>query len=328
MWLIIRRLRTVIVRAPSRNMTIAVILVAVIIVIGGRAFAIYDGVSWATGIYWAITTATTVGYGDVIPKTGIGRVIAVMVMLTTIPLMGYVFAEIASIAVESRIRRWLGVRTVTHLKNAIVILGDAHWVIELLAALESHHGPTIVLSPQQPAHARDDIHWVQGDPDDVEAHAQLPLAAARAVVLGLDTDAGNLLAAISLRHQYPDLTILSMPESERVASAMRDLGVAVHAARDPLLGHIVAKSLDSPDAGRLLFRLLLNDGYRLEESRVPTAWVGKRFNEARRQDSGVCLALVQADDLYLGVEQDPLIDADAKILRLIEEKKSGRQRSQ
>jgi voltage-gated potassium channel len=34
-----------------------------------------------TAIYWAITTMTTVGFGDITPKTDLGRFIASLVML-------------------------------------------------------------------------------------------------------------------------------------------------------------------------------------------------------------------------------------------------------
>lgn len=33
------------------------------------------------GIYWAITTLTTVGFGDITPKTDLGRLIASLMML-------------------------------------------------------------------------------------------------------------------------------------------------------------------------------------------------------------------------------------------------------
>ena len=33
-------------------------------------------------IYWAIVTLTTVGYGDIVPQTVLGRIISAMVMIT------------------------------------------------------------------------------------------------------------------------------------------------------------------------------------------------------------------------------------------------------
>jgi voltage-gated potassium channel len=62
-----------------------------------------DGVrTFGDALWWAVTTATTVGYGDVYPKTGEGRMIAVVLMLTGIGLVGVFTATIASAFTHSR----------------------------------------------------------------------------------------------------------------------------------------------------------------------------------------------------------------------------------
>jgi voltage-gated potassium channel len=48
-------------------------------------------------LWWAITTTTTVGYGDIYPVTGEGRLIAVLLMLTGIGVIGVFTATIASV---------------------------------------------------------------------------------------------------------------------------------------------------------------------------------------------------------------------------------------
>ncbi|TML35345.1 MAG: two pore domain potassium channel family protein [Actinobacteria bacterium] len=48
-----------------------------------------------TGVYWAISTMTTVGYGDVKPETQAGRAIAVAVMLVGIGFLTLVIGAIA-----------------------------------------------------------------------------------------------------------------------------------------------------------------------------------------------------------------------------------------
>jgi voltage-gated potassium channel len=51
-------------------------------------------------VWWSFTTMTTVGYGDHSPTTGLGRVIAVGLMLSGIALLGVVTANIAAWFIE------------------------------------------------------------------------------------------------------------------------------------------------------------------------------------------------------------------------------------
>ena len=52
-------------------------------------------------IWWAVTTMTTVGYGDRYPVTGIGRLVAFALMVGGIALLGTVTATLASWLVEN-----------------------------------------------------------------------------------------------------------------------------------------------------------------------------------------------------------------------------------
>jgi voltage-gated potassium channel len=52
--------------------------------------------SFGDGLWWAVTTVTTVGYGDRFPTTSTGRVLAVCLMLVGISLMGVITASVAA----------------------------------------------------------------------------------------------------------------------------------------------------------------------------------------------------------------------------------------
>jgi voltage-gated potassium channel len=56
--------------------------------------------SFADAGWWAVTTITTVGYGDRYPTTGQGRLVAGALMLTGIALLGVITAALASWFVE------------------------------------------------------------------------------------------------------------------------------------------------------------------------------------------------------------------------------------
>lgn len=81
----------------NHRRALTVIATAVLLdLAAGGGFAATEHVSLGLGEYWALATATTVGYGDVTPRTAAGHVIAAMVMLTVIPLFAAAFSLVTS----------------------------------------------------------------------------------------------------------------------------------------------------------------------------------------------------------------------------------------
>ncbi|MFS0864526.1 potassium channel family protein [Fredinandcohnia sp. 179-A 10B2 NHS] len=58
--------------------------------------------TYEDAIWWAIVTATTVGYGDISPETGFGRVIAIVLMLFGIGLIGMVTGSISTYFIRDK----------------------------------------------------------------------------------------------------------------------------------------------------------------------------------------------------------------------------------
>ena len=74
----------------------AAVIVLVTAFGGGAAFAAVEkGYSTWDGVWWSITTMTTVGYGDLAPKTTLGRLIGIVVMLVGIGFIALVTGAIA-----------------------------------------------------------------------------------------------------------------------------------------------------------------------------------------------------------------------------------------
>ncbi len=57
------------------------------------------------GLWWGIQTVTTVGYGDLVPRSTSGRLIAALVMIVGIGFLTVITAAITSAFVESARRR-------------------------------------------------------------------------------------------------------------------------------------------------------------------------------------------------------------------------------
>jgi voltage-gated potassium channel Kch len=89
-------------REPPSVRTAAGVIVAattVVVVAGGVLMRLIDHAEYANiwvGMWWAIQTVTTVGYGDVAPKNTSGRIIAGFVMFEGIAFLAVVTAAITS----------------------------------------------------------------------------------------------------------------------------------------------------------------------------------------------------------------------------------------
>jgi voltage-gated potassium channel len=72
---------------------------------GGAAFAEVEHRSTWTGVYWAVSTMTTVGYGDVHPDTDAGRAIAMGVMLVGIGFLTLVIGAVSQKFIASEVEQ-------------------------------------------------------------------------------------------------------------------------------------------------------------------------------------------------------------------------------
>jgi len=88
--------------SPS-GLRYVVVLVLLFVVVAGSAVAMVDsedvGSIW-DGIWWALATVTTVGYGDVVPRSVVGRIVAAVVMLVGIGFFALLTAAVAATFVK------------------------------------------------------------------------------------------------------------------------------------------------------------------------------------------------------------------------------------
>jgi voltage-gated potassium channel len=90
-------------RAVATILVIAIVLVAVAgVLVRLVEPETYDNIGLA--YWWAVTTVTTVGYGDVVPESAGGRVVASMLMLTGLAFIPTLTSVIVATLISKRQR--------------------------------------------------------------------------------------------------------------------------------------------------------------------------------------------------------------------------------
>jgi voltage-gated potassium channel len=284
------------------------------VLIGAWLFALTQNLPFTTGLYWAVTTATTVGYGDVTPHNGVGRVIASAVMLTTIPLLAAVFALVTGGAAAAGIRRILGMETRFPEGTYRLVVGMNPKVPAILEELEAAGVPVVLVADVEQATVRPGVHVVRGDPTQPHTiRSAHPEGAQQALITGA-TDGDVLVSAVILRKQAPDLPITALVNSASVREALREIGVQYAVSEQELVARTLAMALETRHAGEMLEKLVESGRDILTEVEADPAMIGKALSAVRNERGGLVLGAVHAGTFTLGIGDDPVITAGDRLL--------------
>jgi voltage-gated potassium channel len=126
-----------------KNPTLKIAVLLVAILFGAAAFENWvendpaapnsQFVTFWDSLWWGIVTITTTGYGDKIPNTASGRIVAALLMCSGIVLAGILTGNIASWLVDQRLRAGRGIAGFSGLAGHLLICGwkqDMDSVIE------------------------------------------------------------------------------------------------------------------------------------------------------------------------------------------------------
>ena len=82
--------------------------------------------TYPEALWFSVTTVTTVGYGDIVPESGAGRLVATALMLTGLGMIPLITSVVVSILVQQRSR-----------EAREEELRDLHQILERLDSLDS-----------------------------------------------------------------------------------------------------------------------------------------------------------------------------------------------
>ena len=106
--------------------------------------------SWITGVYWTLTTMTTLGFGDITFNTDTGRVFTILVLVSGLVLLlialpytfiNFIVAPLLETALKNRVPK----KTTVPLKDHVIICGEDSIALSLVHALRLTNQPFIFL---------------------------------------------------------------------------------------------------------------------------------------------------------------------------------------
>lgn len=202
-------------------------------------------------------------------------------------------------------------------KSFTAVYGSSPHISKALDELAGSGDPVVLVATDKPAGLDDSVMFIQGDPSDEKViQTSHPERANRALIAAV-SDSDTLVIAVALHTHAPDLEILALTHSPSVARALHELGVKHTLSADELVGHTLAKSLETPQAGDLLLQMVDTDKYRLRQSPVSEELTSKPLSAARVAAPGtLVLGISRGDKVDLGLNDDPVLESGDSLIVL------------
>ncbi len=303
-----RRLRLWLYALRRRVAIRVVLLVAGLALVGGvLALAAERGrnsglSTLEDAMWWTVVTMMTVGYGDRVPITPLGRLVGVMVMFSGVAVISLLTGTISSALVTRRMREAKGLQKV-RVRNHLLICGWSRHVEELLQRLRDDlivHGRTVVLVNELQEeqvenlllrHRELAIKFVRGDCADEAVLRRANVEAAHAAVLVPDTLAGahaspdehTILATLTIKALAPQVKVLAYIVDAQNEAHLRRANADRIVVGDAHGSFFLAAHVASPGVPEMLDSLLAErGGMKLSRQPVPSGFVGKTFADLAR----------------------------------------------
>ncbi len=251
--------------------------------------------NYGDALWWSIVTVATVGYGDIVPKTELGRIFASLTILSGVILLSLLTATISSVFVARKIKESQGLQDIDFTQHTLICGWNAQ-VEDVLRIFDRYHNKQmqIVLVNEAPpekietvinAYQNIEIKFVRGDfsRETILNRANVKMASDAIVV----PDTGNtgadektLLSILTMKSLHPKLKvcahIINRENKQHIKRANADEVVV----SDQHTAFFLANNILYPGAAQVASEMLDyergNDVHRIA---VPVSFIGKTFGE-------------------------------------------------
>ncbi|WP_077619198.1 potassium channel family protein [Bacillus sinesaloumensis] len=210
-------------------------IVILVIIIFGTIIHLIEPENFPTifdGVWWAIVTASTVGYGDYTPSSLMGRIVGMFLIFIGVGIVTRYFAAISTSALVTQ-NAYIEGTSDFYGKKHIIIIGWNERVRETISVLKTPASNTEILlvddtlekNPMPGNH----FHFIKGDPTRDDTLIKANIQEADMVLVTADqgkdevhADMLSILTLLAIKGLNPDVfTIVEILTTHQIQNAKR-----------------------------------------------------------------------------------------------------------
>ena len=274
------------------------------ILLGTVVFHLLEGWSILDSLYVTVQTVTTVGFGDLTPRTAIGRLFATFFMMLGVGVVLYALTStVQSIVHSEMFARYGHTRKMSKLRDHFIICGAGRVGSHLIRSLRAVDGVFVVIeSDQRKVEALMDlgIPTLMRDATSEESLLEAGVKYASGLATCLPDDADNVYVVLTARDLNPRIHIVARAAEEQAESKLIRAGANRVVAPTIIGGHRMAMALTKPAVGDFLDSVTANHlelGFEQLEVDPVSSLVGRKLSETViRSELNIVIVSIRRDD--------------------------------
>jgi voltage-gated potassium channel len=199
-----------------RHLKFCVLLLILVILFGVSGYMSIEHWDFLDALYMAVTTLTTVGYGEVHELSNPGRIFTIFFIIIGVVYFLYIAGAVVQFMVEGQIRTILGRRSldkkIDRLKNHYIVCGYGRIGKILCAMLKKKAVDLVVIEKDKdliPVMVENKIFYIWGDAGDETNLIKAGIRHAKGLIAVLATDTDNVFLVLTARQLNPDIYIMA-----------------------------------------------------------------------------------------------------------------------
>ncbi|MDN3449387.1 potassium channel family protein [Planococcus sp. APC 3906] len=284
--------------------------------------------------WWVMTTVTTIGYGDYVPRTTPGMIYGIFLYLFGIGLIGIILGKIVDFFTYYGRLKMEGKLDYTG-KDHFLIIGWSksvqQTIEEILLSRDVTSDVVLIDSLKEAPFKNERFHYIQGDPTDKKILRKAGIDKTRSVSIFASgnhsdvlMDGKTLLVASSIERYAVEnevniYTIAEIVNQNHVDMFMH-AGVNEFVLSNEGFPHLMAKALLNHGSTRLLMELLNHTyGENIWEIKPSVSWKTYRdaFDSLRERGANL---IAEGSDFSIVRRLDEVIPSDARLYIITDQK--------
>src|SRR5580704_17960742 len=294
-------------RSPAQRIGIALAGITIVSAFGVGGYMIVERMSLLDALYMTVITISTVGYGEVKPLSGAGKVFTIVLIVMGMGTAFYLFATMTEVIIEGQLGDYLGargmLRKIHRLENHVIICGFGRFGRAVADELARHQVPMLIIDIAPHAAedlARLDIPHLIGDAMHDDVLEDAGIRSARALVAATASDADNVYITLAAREKNRAISIHARGEGDVGLRRLKLAGADQVISAYQYGGYRVASTIIRPSVVDFieLFTSGRGEEVDLEEIRIPAGsrMVGKTVVEIEGSVGKLRIVALKRDD--------------------------------